>query len=153
MKPERTLWQGALADGTTLVVTRNFGRIMDNADTVREWAWVNYASGRWDGEEGLFVATAISDDVEDLHLQFAKEADLGIGLVISDRIESSIVYQETALIGDAAWVRVFVRRNPDGTLFTQSLGFGIDHIDPEYLEKVVYDLEQTARGAVGMPEV
>lgn len=151
MKAERTLWQGKLATGETLVITRNFGRIMSGSEKLREWAWVNYASGNWDGEQGLYVATAIADDVEDLHLQFAKASDLGIGLVISDRIESSIVYQESALVGDAGWIRVFVRRNPDGTLFTQSLGFGIDHVDPQYLEKVVHELEVTVREAVGLP--
>lgn len=151
MKPERTLWQGSLENGHTLVVTKNFGRILDGDKKISEWAWVNYASGTWEGEDGLFVAQAITDDVEDLHLQFAKEADLSIGLVLSDRIESSIVYQETALVGDAGWVRVFVRRNPDGSLFTQSLGFGIDDVDPAELEKVVLELETAVREAVGLP--
>ena len=151
MKRERSLWKGTLANGDTLIVTRNTGRIMSGNDTVEEWAWVNYASGHWDGEEGLYVATAITDDVDDLHLQFPKASDLNIGLVISERIESSIVYQETALLGGAGWVRVFVRRNPDDTLFTQSLGFSIDHVDPEALEKVVHELEITVREAVGMP--
>ncbi|WP_182173968.1 hypothetical protein [Flaviflexus equikiangi] len=150
-KPERTLWQGSLENGDTLIVTQNFGRIMSGSSTVHEWAWVNYASGSWNGEEGTFIAAAITDDVDDLRLQFNRESDLSIGLVLSDRIESSIVHQETALVGDASWVRVFVRRNPDGTMFTQSLGFDIDNVNPAYLQAVVLELEATVREAVGLP--
>lgn len=151
MKRERTLWQSTLDNGHSLVVTKNFGWILDGDAKVAEWAWVNYASGTWDGEGGLFTAQAISDDVDDLYLQFPKESDLSIGLVLSDRIESSIVYQETAAVGDAGWVRVFVRRNPDGTMFTQSLGFNVDDVDRNELETVVLELESSVREAVGMP--
>ena len=151
MKRERTLWQGTLGNGHSLVVTKSFGWILDGDTKVKEWAWVNYASGTWEGEEGLFSAQAIADDVEDLHLQFPTESDLSIGLVLSDRIESSIVYQETAAVGEAGWVRVFVRRNPDGTMFTQSLGFNVDAVDRAELERIVLELETSVREAVGMP--
>ncbi|AZQ76273.1 MAG: hypothetical protein ACTHWJ_03455 [Flaviflexus sp.] len=151
MSRERTMWEGKLEDGTTLVVTESFGRIVDGSETVKEWPWVNYASGEWEGEAGTFEATAIADDVDDLILEFGPQTDISVGLVISDRIESSIVYQETALVTDAGWVRVFVRRNPDGTMFTQSLGFNIDDADPATVEKVVLELEYAVREAVGMP--
>lgn len=150
MKSERTLWSGALADGRTVVVTENFGRIVDGSETVAEWAWVNYASGEWDGEAGRFDALAIADDVDDLTLDFGAQTDLGIGLILSDRIEASIVYHETALVTDVGWVRVFVRRNPDGTMFTQALGFNIENADPTKVERVVNELEIAVREAVGM---
>lgn len=150
MKSERTLWSGELADGRTVIVTEHFGRIVDGSQTVAEWPWVNYASGEWDGEAGRFDALAIADDVEDLTLDFGPQPDLDIGLILSDRIEASIVYHETALVTDVGWVRVFVRRNPDGSMFTQALGYNIDDAEPEKVEQVVNELEVAVRETVGM---
>ncbi|WP_147599402.1 hypothetical protein [Flaviflexus massiliensis] len=150
MKSERRLWSGELADGRTVVVTEHFGRIVDGSQIVTEWPWVNYASGEWDGEAGRFDALAIADDVEDLTLDFGPQSDLDIGLILSDRIEASIVYHETALVTDVGWVRVFVRRNPDGSMFTQALGYNIDDAEPEKVEQVVNELEVAVRETVGM---
>ena len=61
MKRERTLWKGTLANVDSLIVTRNTGRITSGTETVEEWAWVNYASGHWDGEEGLYWLNRIRE--------------------------------------------------------------------------------------------
>ncbi len=150
-KSERTIWSGNLVGGQTLMVTENTGRVEQDGTTVSEWAWVNYASGDWDGEKGTFDAVSIDGETEDLHLSFGRDTDLEVALILSDRIEASIVYQETALVTDAGWVRVFVRKNPDGSMFTQALGFNIDGAAPEKVEAVVNELEEAVREAVGMP--
>lgn len=140
-----------LEDGTFFAVLTHEAIRVSEEGILDHWTWSQFASGEWDGEQRHFHATAIAEEHEDLDLVFGDEADPHIPLIISDRIESSIVYHETAFVTETGWVRVMVRRNPDGTLFTQTLGFGVDTVDPRQVTEVATALEKSVREATGMP--
>lgn len=135
-----------------LVVRATTGDIVSETGTLRTFAWSQFASGTWDGEERTFIADAIDVDIESLNLAFTEDVDPRIGLILSDRIESSIVHTETARVGQAGFVRTLVRRDVDGSLFTQTIGVGVEGADPATVASIATELESSAREAVGMSE-
>ncbi|MDO5723523.1 MAG: hypothetical protein Q4P33_03855 [Flaviflexus sp.] len=132
-----------------LVVTENSGLILGVEAPERVWAWTDFLSGTWSREDNTFTARGI--DTEDLVLSFTDEVDPVIGVILADRIDSSIVFEQSAPLGQTGWLRVFVRRNPDGTLYTQTVVAGGEGVPEAELHRLAESLEAEARSTAGMP--
>lgn len=138
-----------LSEERYLVVTKNSGLILGEEAPERVWSWTDFLSGTWSQEENTFTARGI--DTEDLVLSFREEVDPVIGVILADRIDSSIVFEHSAPIGQAGWLRVLVRRNPDDSLYTQTIVVGGKEMPEGELHNLAERLEAEARSAVGMP--
>lgn len=142
--PAKPLAIEALADGTYLAIYEHTGMIVGG----RTWLWTDVTNGNWDGETRRFEAAAV-DGGEGLDLTFGEDSDPRIAITIADRIDSSIVYSETVTLG-RGWLRAYLRTNPDGTYFTQTVGADLEDVRPEVLDAVASDLEASVKEAAGL---
>ena len=138
-----------LVGGEVLAIYPHTGAILAGGEVQQRWAWSDYLSGSWDGEESVFSAQAIDPTLPDLQLEFAEEDNGDIAIIVADRIESSIVHTETADLADGI-VRVLVRRNPDGSCFTQTVTTASESSVRTGIS-VIDELETSVRMAVGLP--
>lgn len=147
--PRATMRIEQLLGDRYLVVTENSGMILGASAPERVWSWNDFLSGTWSRAENTFTARGI--DTEDLVLEFDSEVDPVIGVILADRIDSSIVFEQSAPVASAGWLRVLVRRNPDGSLYTQTIAVDAELLSEDELHELATDLETQARSAVGLP--
>lgn len=145
--PSKPVALDRLADGRILAIFPDSGMIVGEG-IVSEWLWANFTHGTWEGEERRFWADGVGDH-PNLDLVFIEDCQPTIGIIISDRIDSSIVYSETVSLG-GGWMRAYLRRNPDGSLFTQTMGSGLDGLNPAVIDQVAAELEASVREAAGV---
>ncbi|GEM_PF-5459998 len=127
--------------------------VVDPADPEARvsWLWTDMVSGEFDGETLNFTILGIADGGELVTLELTEDVERTFPLIVSDRIEDSIVYTETATLGEVSFLRVFVRRALDGSYFMQSLIYGpTPNQTPEQLGAILSELEASAWEATGL---
>jgi len=115
---------------------------------VEDRRWHEFEAAAWTDATRTLSASFVDDRVAPLHLVVAEGEDERIALVVRERIEHSIVFQEHADLPSGLSARGLVRRDADGSLFTQIVIDG----QPDARDEADLDrLDASIRDVVGMP--
>jgi len=119
--------------------------LLDGSATSHRWTDVDGAS--LDGETGHLTVRFV-DGTAPLLLELDDRTRLP--RTVHDRVQSSVVLAETVSVRGDAHVRVALRRDADGALFTQVIGNGrVDLADPS-VAAAVDAAEARVREAAGL---
>ena len=139
----------ALEDGTWAVATAEALLVLDEENIVldRPWADVDRATMDADTEEltvtwvdgGKPVVLAVGDRPGVSDFTFA----------VKERVDNSLVHQEIEELPGGGVLRGAIRRNPDGSLFSQVTISGTGRA-PTDIEQRTAALEERIRGVVGL---
>ncbi|WP_245993352.1 hypothetical protein [Xylanimonas allomyrinae] len=139
-----------LTDGGWAVATRTELITTDgSADVVVRHVWSDVDRASFDPAHAAITVRWV-DQQAPLRLRLADATRSRLARVVRERVEWSVVLaEEVPLPGDRT-ARVAVRRDVDGTLFSQVLaGAGVD-LDAPDVGPVVDAAEQRVRAAAGM---
>lgn len=143
---ETPLTTAMLPDDGWAVATRSGLHVLaGDAVTSRRWTDVDGAS--LDGETGHLTVRFV-DGTPPLVLELDDRTQLP--RTVHDRVQSSVVLAETISVRGDARVRVALRRDAAGALFTQVIGNGrVDLADPD-VAAAVDAAEARVREAAGL---
>lgn len=132
----------AIASRLALYVTSAGGEVQR-----RPWADVDRAS--LDPETVTITVVWVDGGTRDL--QLLDDRQPAFARALRERVQSSVVHHETVRIPGGGQVRVALRRDEDGRLFSQVIGEGrVDLADPA-VAALVDAAEARVRGAAGLP--
>jgi hypothetical protein len=114
----------------------------------RPWADVDRAN--LDPETDTITVGWVDGVRQDLHLLDNRHPTFARAL--RERVQSSVVHAETVRLGGGAQVRVALRRDEDGGLFSQVIGEGRVNLADPAVAAVVDAAEARVRGAAGLPQ-
>ena len=115
---------------------------------VEDRRWHEFEAAAWTDATRTLSASFVDDRVAPLRLVVAEGEDERIALVVRERIEHSLVFQEHADLPSGLSARGLVRRDADGSLFTQIVIDG----QPDARDEADLDrLDASIRDVVGMP--
>lgn len=137
-----------LADRRWAVASRRALHVVDG-DEVRRWAWAQIDRGALDAETGTLTVHLVNGTHQVLRLLNSRSSR-PFATTFRERVQSSVVCSRTVTVPGGGAVHVTVRRDEDGSLFTQVIGPGtIDLSDPKVAE-VVDEAEAQVRESVGL---
>ncbi|MFS0703468.1 hypothetical protein AB6N23_03000 [Cellulomonas sp. 179-A 9B4 NHS] len=142
------------ADGTGrwAVVTRRALHLVDadpDADVART-PWSDVDRGTLDAESRTLTVHWASGATTDLALA-DDPAARDLAQTFRERVQQSVVHVEHVTLPGGGRVRVALRRDEEGALFTQTIGDGrVDLRDPS-AARVVAEAEARVRAEVGLP--
>ncbi|RYV52588.1 hypothetical protein [Pengzhenrongella frigida] len=113
----------------------------------RPWADVDRAS--LDPETETITVGWIDGTSQDLHLLDNRRP--AFPRALRERVQSSVVHAETVVVPGGTQVRVALRRDEDGELFSQVIGQGRVNLADPAVAAVVDAAEARVRGAAGLP--
>ena len=145
----RVLVVRRLGDGTWAVVTSDRLLVLDEDRAVldRPWAEVDRATMDSDTEE--LSVTWVDGTAPDV-LPVGEESGVSdFTFAIKERVDNSLVHLELEQLPGGGVLRGAIRRNPDGTLFSQISISGARRA-PADLEARATDLEARIRSVVGL---
>ncbi|WP_402469386.1 hypothetical protein [Isoptericola aurantiacus] len=150
---ERLLAGADLADGGWVVATTadlaTVSRPDDGARLTLRRPWGDVDRAAFDPERSELTVEWV-DAAPDLRLHLADPAGTRLPAVLRERVIWSVVLAETVDV-PGGQVRVAVRRDLDGTMYSQAIaGDGVDLYRPE-VARVVDATESKVRGACGLP--
>jgi len=121
----------------------------DGAMKRRPWADVDRAS--LDPETATITVVWVDGRIQELKLRENDTKRPAFARSLRERVQSSIVHTETVPIRGGGEVRVALRRDETGALFSQVTGKGrVDLADPA-VAALVDAAEARVRGAAGLP--
>ncbi|GEN78595.1 hypothetical protein [Actinotalea fermentans] len=152
---ERVLATGRLADGWAVATTHGIAVVHPGGADAAEGAaglrrpWTDVSTGRLDPDtETLTVEWVDGATATVLHLADARS--LAFPAAFRQCVDSSVVHAEQVTLADRTVVRVALRRDGDGQLFTQVMGPGtVDLTDPS-TAAAVDAAEARVREAAGL---
>ncbi|MGV8965344.1 MAG: hypothetical protein ACOH2F_03615 [Cellulomonas sp.] len=112
----------------------------------RPWSDVDRAS--LDPETDTITVGWIDGTTQDLHLLNNRQP--AFARALRERVQSSVVHAETVRVVDGTQVRVALRRDEDGRLFSQVIGEGRVNLADPIVAAVVDAAEARVRGAAGL---
>lgn len=118
----------------------------DRAEEVRR-PWTDVESAQWDGDHRVMTVRWISGEPP-LRLRTAHDKVRDAVTALRERVTASQVHVEIMPTEAGGDVRAFVRRTPEGEMFTQLIARG--SLTDEERERAD-ELEARARAAVGLP--
>ena len=113
----------------------------------RPWSDVDRAS--LDPETDTITVGWIDGTTQDLHLLNNRQP--AFARALRERVQSSVVHAETVRVVDGTQVRVALRRDEDGRLFSQVIGEGRVNLADPVVAAVVNAAEARVRSAAGLP--
>lgn len=119
------------------------------ADQTRRWPWAQVDRGRLDAETEELTIHLVSGEEQVLPLGAGRGA-ARFAVVFRERVQSSVVHVVEVTVPGAGIVRVAVRRDTDGTLFTQVMGPGNVDLSQPHIAELVDEAERQARESVGL---
>lgn len=118
-------------------------------DTLKEVSWADVEGASWDDvHHALTLRFVDSTQAPWVHV-FADGTERDFPLVVRERVQNSIVFQEDVVLPSSARARGLVRRASDESLFTQVIVDG--HSSPDD-EAELERLESSLRDVTGIPE-
>ncbi|UFU04908.1 hypothetical protein [Ruania halotolerans] len=138
----------ALPDGDHAVLTSASLIVGGDAVTLdRPWSDVDAAS--WDSEEGAVTISWV-DGSAPTSLAVGEQAKVAeFVYALKERIDHSLVLLETVQLSGGGYLRGAIRRNADGSLFSQVTISGVSR-PPSDVDARVAALESRIRAAVGL---
>ncbi|WP_407344016.1 hypothetical protein [Pengzhenrongella phosphoraccumulans] len=113
----------------------------------RPWSDVDRAS--LDPETETITVGWIDGTSQGLHLLNNRQP--AFARALRERVQSSVVHAETVRVVGGRQVRVALRRDEDGRLFSQVIGEGRINLADPVVAAVVDAAEARVRGAAGLP--
>jgi hypothetical protein len=149
LSDDRVLAVVRLADGRRAVVSRRAFFVVTD-DDVRRDAWCDVDRGSLDPETRALTVRWVSGDADVLQLG-EERASVAFAQMFRERVQASVVHAVSVELGGGrAPLRVALRRDEDGALFTQVVGdAGLDLSDPATLARVEA-AEAEVREAAGL---
>lgn len=121
--------------------------IADYDGRVEVIEWADLANVRWDQQESELTFRFVDPKISDFKLKLSAECSELFVDVVRERIESSVVFQLFDTLPSGVAVQGQVRRNVNGTLFTQII---TDNEIGETDFKAMTTFESELRQAVGL---
>ncbi|WP_297564991.1 hypothetical protein [uncultured Arcanobacterium sp.] len=112
--------------------------------------WADFLRGAWDSESRTLTLTFVNPKLEALIFQFPADYDETLILMIRERIDRSVVFQQFTELPSGGIARGQVRRNADESLFTQIIA---DATPAPEDQEVLWNLEADLRDAAGLSGV
>ncbi len=148
VRGERVLAAGRLTDGWAVATSRGLAVVRGAGVEVRR-PWADVSAGRLDPEAETLTVEWV-DAAEPTVLHLADARDLGFPAAFRQSVDSSVVHSERVTLADRTVVRVALRRDGEGRLFTQVMGPGtVDLTDPATAD-AVDAAEARVREAAGL---
>ncbi len=139
-----------LADGRWAVASRRALHLLGPEGTAVRHPWSDADHGSLDPATRTMSLRWVWGDTE--RLTFAEvPGSFAFSQTFRERVQQSVVHAVSVTLPDGRRARVVLRRDEDGTLFTQVLGdSSIDLTDPA-VAAVVDAAEDEVRDAAGLP--
>lgn len=149
LSDDRVLAAVRLTDGRRAVVTRRALFLLTD-DDVRRDAWCEVDRGSLDPETRALTVRWVTGEDDVLLLDEAR-ATVAFTQMFRERVQASVVHAVSVELGRGrAPLRVALRRDEDGALFTQVVGDAtVDLSDPDTLARVEA-AEAEVREAAGL---
>jgi hypothetical protein len=145
---DRVLAAVVLDDGRRAVATRRALFLLDE-DSVDRGLWCDVDRGSLDPETRALTVHWVSGAADRLVLG-TQRASVAFAQTFRERVQQSVVHAVTVTTPDGRSLRVALRRDEEGALFTQVVGEdAVDLSDPAVLA-VVERAEADLREAVGL---
>jgi hypothetical protein len=145
---DRVVAWAELADGWA-VASRRALHIAPDGEPVRRRPWSDVDRASLDPETSTLTVEWVEGPPD--HLRLADDGPQPFPGALRERVQSSVVHSETVTVRGSRRVRVAVRRDEEGGLFTQIIGdSGLDLTDPA-VAAVVDAAEARVRDAAGLP--
>ncbi len=145
---ERVRAAGRLTDGWAVATSHGLAVVRPEGAGVRR-PWTDVSTGRLDPDaETLTVEWVDAATPTVLHLADARS--LGFPAAFRQCVDSSVVHSERVVLGDGTVVRVALRRDGDGGLFTQVMGPGTVDLTEPATAAAVDAAEARVREAAGL---
>ena len=148
---ERVLASGRLTDGWAVATTRRLAVVPEGdagAGALRR-PWTDVSAGRLDPDAETLTVEWV-DGAAPAVLHLADARDVHFPAAFRQCVDSSVVHSEGVTLADRSVVRVVLRRDGDGRLFTQVMGPGtVDLTDPATAD-AVDAAEARVREAAGL---
>lgn len=137
----------ALDDGSYAAASRfALHRIADGRVTT--WVWTDVDRAALDPETSTITVNLVTGAT--VALPLASERNRTFAQTLRERVQNSVVHSAAKELPSGMIVRVAVRRDPSGELFSQVIAPGrVDLSDPA-TSAVVDDLEERVRQAAGL---
>ncbi|MCC2313332.1 hypothetical protein [Cellulomonas xiejunii] len=149
LRADAVLASAPLADGRWVVTTRRALHLAGDDGAVRT-PWADVDRGSLDAQTRTLTVHWVSGARTELVLETDEDA-WDLVQSFRERVQQSVVHVEhVALPGGRATVRVALRRDEDGDLFTQVIGDGtVDLTDPAVARRVA-EAEAHVRAEAGL---
>jgi hypothetical protein len=145
---DRVVAAAELTDGWA-VATRRALHVAVGDGPVRRRPWSDVDRAALAPETATLSVVWVEGPPEVLHL--ADDRPQPFPGVLRERVQSSVVHTETVTLRDGRRIRVALRRDESGGVFTQVLGEGtVDLTDPS-VAALVDAAEARVRDAAGLP--
>jgi hypothetical protein len=145
---DRVVASAELTDGWA-VASRRALHIAPDGSPVRRRPWSDVDHASLDPDTATLTVEWVEGPPDRLRL--TNDAPQPFPGVLRERVQSSVVHSETVTVRGSRRVRVAVRRDEEGGLFTQVIGDrGLDLTDPT-VAAVVDAAEARVRDAAGLP--
>lgn len=146
---DRVLAAVTLTDGRRAVVTRRALLVLSD-DEARRAPWCEVDRGSLDAATRELTVRWVSGETDVLALG-TDRATVSFTQMFRERVQASVVHAVPLTIPGATALRVALRRDEDGSLFTQVIGDdSVDLSDPAVLA-LVEAAEHEVREAAGLP--
>ncbi|MFC4555249.1 hypothetical protein [Georgenia faecalis] len=147
---ERSLVAAELAGDGWAVVTKPALVVVGEEGVRLRAPWHHIENGKWDGDARTFTITWSDRGRPEEVLTLADDDVERFTTSLRERVQSSVIHAETLTLAGGQ-VRATVRRDEDGSLYSQLTAFGtLTGTDDE--QRQIDELERRARRAVGLPE-
>ncbi len=146
---DQPLAAAELTDGSWAVVAAGALVVVGAGGVQDRHPWHEVEHGSWDGDAREFTVTWVDGRVSPLVLTTADDEVADFTAVLRERVQSSVVHTESMDTPGGAFVRVNIRRDEAGQLFSQLTAQGALRGDAAERE-LIDDLERRARAAVGL---
>ena len=121
----------------------------DSSHVTRDFSWSDCEGASWDDGTQTVTFRFVDNTQPPLHVTLADDEKAQLALVVRERVERSIVYQEDAELPSGAHARGLVRRDRDEALFTQVI---VEGVSTPADDSRLGELEASLRDVTGMPQ-
>lgn len=136
-----------LDDGWAVATER--GIVVDRAGEVLRRAWTDVDGARTTDDPPVLHLTWV-DGTAPTDLPLAEARYEGLPQIVHERVQSSVVHSELVDVPNGGVVRVVLRRDADGELFTQVIGPATVDLDDPATAHAVDAAELRVREAAGL---
>jgi hypothetical protein len=145
---DAVLASAQLVDGSWAVATRTLLATTGDGALSRPWCDVDRAG--YDPATASITVEWV-DDAAPLVLRLADARRVSLAQTVRERVQSSVVLAEVVALGEGRKAKVAVRRDQDGSLFSQVVvDAGVD-LDDARTRAVIDAAEDRVRGMSGLP--
>ncbi len=140
-----------LADGTHAVASSAALVLVDDEGVRQRYVWHEVDHASFDADTATLTVRFVDGTRPQLALVTAGQHGAGFLTAVRERIEWSIIHLEQSVLSDGTRVRVTLRRDPDGAVFSQVTTLGTPRLTEQDRAKID-DMVRRVRGTIGLDE-